>query len=355
MSKASALLATLTGAALVAAHGHVSHIIVNGVYYENYDPTSHFYQPNPPTVIGWSTTQQDNGFVEPNNFGTSDIICHRSGSPGGGHATVAAGDKISIVWDPEWPESHVGPVIDYLAPCNGDCETVAKESLRFFKIDGAGYDKTTNRWAADTLRANGNSWLVQIPPDLQPGNYVLRHEIIALHGAGSPNGAQAYPQCINLRVTGSGRTLPSGGVAGTALYRASDPGILFNPYVASPDYPVPGPALIPGAASSVAQSKSVATATASATLPGGGNGGNPNPQPTTTAANPGTPVPGVSTTLRISTSTSTSTSAQVTAPPTGGNAQTKYGQCGGSGWTGPTACAAGSSCSVLNDWYAQCV
>lgn len=347
MSKASTLLATLTGAALVAAHGHVSHIIVNGVYYENYDPTSHFYQPNPPTVIGWATTQQDNGFVEPNNFGTPDIICHRSGAPGGGHATVAAGDKISIVWDPEWPESHVGPVIDYLAACNGDCETTAKESLRFFKIDGAGYDKATSRWAADTLRANGNSWLVQIPSNLQPGNYVLRHEIIALHGGSSPNGAQAYPQCINLRVTGSGTTLPSG-VAGTALYRASDPGILFNPYVASPDYPVPGPALIAGAASSVAQSKSVATATASATLPGGG-GSNPNPQPTTTT----TANPGVSTTLR--TSTSTSTSAQVTAPPTGGDAQTKYGQCGGSGWTGPTACAAGSSCSVLNDWYSQCV
>lgn len=349
MSKASALLATLTGAALVAAHGHVSHIIVNGVYYENYDPTTHWYQPNPPTVIGWKAAQQDNGFVEPNNFGTSDIICHKSGSPGGGHATVAAGDKISIVWDPEWPESHIGPVIDYLAACNGDCETVDKASLRFFKIDGAGYDKTAGRWAADTLRANGNSWLVQIPADLKAGNYVLRHEIIALHGASSPNGAQAYPQCINLRVTGSGTNAPSG-VAGTSLYRASDAGILFNPYVASPNYPVPGPALIAGAASSVAQSKSVATATASATLPGNNNGGGSNPQPTTatTTANPG-----VSTTLR--TSTSTSTSAQVTPPPTGGNAQTKYGQCGGSGWTGPTACAAGSSCSVLNDWYAQCV
>ncbi|KAH6850622.1 glycosyl hydrolase family 61-domain-containing protein [Chaetomium sp. MPI-CAGE-AT-0009] len=349
MSKASALLATLTGAALVAAHGHVSHIVVNGVYYQNYDPTSHFYQPNPPTVIGWATTQQDNGFVEPNNFGTSDIICHRSGAPGGGHVTVAAGDKISIVWDPEWPASHIGPVIDYLAACNGDCETVSKESLRFFKIDGAGYDKAAGRWAADALRANGNSWLVQIPADLKAGNYVLRHEIIALHGANNANGAQAYPQCINLRVTGGGSSSPSG-VAGTSLYRASDAGILFNPYVPSIDYPVPGPALIAGAASSIAQSKSVATATASATLPGGGgnNGGSPNPQPTTTG-NPGNPAPGVSsTTLR------TSTAAQVTPPPAGGT-QTRYGQCGGSGWTGPTACPPGSSCSVLNDWYSQCV
>ncbi|KAK4247055.1 glycosyl hydrolase family 61-domain-containing protein [Corynascus novoguineensis] len=344
MSKTSALLAGLTGAALVAAHGHVSHIIVNGVYYENYDPTTHWYQPNPPTVIGWTAAQQDNGFIEPNNFGTSDIICHKSGSPGGGHATVAAGDKINIVWTPEWPDSHIGPVIDYLAACNGDCETVNKESLRFFKIDGAGYDKAAGRWAAEALRQNGNSWLVQIPSDLKAGNYVLRHEIIALHGAGSANGAQAYPQCINLRVTGGGSNVPSG-VAGTSLYKASDAGILFNPYVASPDYPVPGPALIAGAASSIAQSTSAVTATASATAPGGG-GANPNPTPTTTTSS--NPAP--STTLRTTTS-----AAQTTPPPANGNVQTKYGQCGGRDWSGPTACAAGSSCSVLNDWYSQCV
>ncbi|KAK4122158.1 carbohydrate-binding module family 1 protein [Parathielavia appendiculata] len=352
MSKASALLVSLTGAALVAAHGHVSHIIVNGVYYQNYDPTTHWYQPNPPTVIGWKASNQDNGFVEPNNFGTSDVICHRSATPGGGHATVAAGDKISIVWDPVWPESHVGPVIDYLAACNGDCESVSKESLKWFKIDGAGYDQAAGRWAADALRANGNSWLVQIPSDLKAGNYVLRHEIIALHGASSPNGAQSYPQCINLRVTGSGSTVPSG-VAGTSLYKATDPGILFNPYVPSPNYPVPGPALIPGAVSSIPQSKSTATATASATLPGGGGS-----QPTTTSSvvtsvsSISRPPVSTSTTLRTSTVVP---SSSTTPSPTGGATQTKYGQCGGSGWAGPTACAAGSSCSVLNPWYAQCV
>ncbi|KAF6823746.1 pectin lyase [Colletotrichum plurivorum] len=32
-----------------------------------------------------------------------------------------------------------------------------------------------------------------------------------------------------------------------------------------------------------------------------------------------------------------------------------WGQCGGVNWTGPTACAAGSSCVVQNDWYSQCL
>ncbi len=367
MSKVSTLLASLTGAALVAAHGHVGNIIVNGVYYKNYDPTSDFYMTNPPTVIGWATTQQDNGFVEPNNFGTADIICHRNGVNGGGHATVAAGDKISLVWDPVWPDSHIGPVIDYLAACNGDCETVDKTTLKFFKIDGAGYDAAAGLWAAQKLIANGNSWLVQIPSDLKAGNYVLRHEIIALHGAQSANGAQAYPQCVNLKVTGSGTNVPSG-IAGTSLYTATDPGILFNPYVSSPVYTVPGPALIAGAASSIAQSVSTATATSSATLPGSAATTSSTVKTTTSSTSSSTVKATTTTSSTVKTTTTTSKTTatsttlktstvatpSTTAAPVGG-AQTKYGQCGGSGWSGPTACASGSSCTVLNAYYAQCV
>lgn len=345
MAPRSALLASLAGAALVSAHGHVSHIIVNGNYYRNYDPTTDFYNPSAaPNVIGWAALNQDNGFIEPNNFGMADIICHKGATPGKGHATVAAGDKISIVWTPEWPESHVGPVIDYLANCNGPCESVNKNSLRFFKIGAGGYD---NGWAADKLRANGNSWLVQIPASLAPGNYVLRHEIIALHGGPQPNGAQAYPQCFNLRVTGSGSNSPAG-VAGTSLYRANDAGILFNTYAQPVNYPVPGPALIPGVPSSVAQSKSVATATRSATLPG-------QDGPAPTAVPTSNPAPtSVQTTLNTVRTTPSTTPAQPT--PTGGSGtQTKWGQCGGIGWSGPTVCDSGSTCTVLNSYYSQCI
>ncbi|KAK1779916.1 glycosyl hydrolase family 61-domain-containing protein [Copromyces sp. CBS 386.78] len=185
-----------------------------------------------------------------------------------------------------------------------------------------------------------------IPASVQ---YVLRHEIMALHGAGSANGAQAYPQCFNLKVTGSGNNLPSGGVPGTQqLYTATDAGILFNIYQNDFTYPVPGPALIAGAVSSIQQSSAAATATASATttVPGAtGGGGSPV---TTTKA---------TTTLVSSTKATTSSAAQATttaAPATGGT-QTKYGQCGGNGWTGPTVCVGGSTCTKVNDWYSQCL
>ncbi len=360
MPKASTLFTSLTGAALVAAHGHVGNITVNGVYYRNYDPTSDFYNPTPPVVVGWATTQQDNGFVAPDSFGTPDIICHRNGTNARGHATVAAGDKINIVWEPEWPSTHIGPVLDYLAPCNGDCETVNKQTLQFFKIDGAGYDTASSLWATDKLRANGNSWLVQIPSDLKAGNYVLRHEIIALHAAQGANGAQAYPQCINLRVTGSGSNVPSG-ILATSFYTPTDPGILFNPYVSNIQYTVPGPALIAGASSSIAQSVSIVTATGTATLPGSASTtaastSTSSIKPVTTTTTTTTTSSSSSKTTATSTTLKTSTVATTTttAPPNGAT-QTKYGQCGGSGWTGPTVCAAGSSCTVANAWYAQCV
>ncbi|KAF3186770.1 hypothetical protein TWF788_002992 [Orbilia oligospora] len=35
--------------------------------------------------------------------------------------------------------------------------------------------------------------------------------------------------------------------------------------------------------------------------------------------------------------------------------QTAWGQCGGSGWTGPTTCVSGYTCTYSNDWYSQCL
>ena len=38
-----------------------------------------------------------------------------------------------------------------------------------------------------------NTWTVTIPSNVKPGNYVLRHETIALHEAGTEGKAQLYP------------------------------------------------------------------------------------------------------------------------------------------------------------------
>jgi cellulase len=80
-----------------------------------------------------------------------------------------------------------------------------------------------------------------LPANLAPGNYVIRHEIIALHSASNDNGAQLYPQCLNLKVGGNGSVKPTGGVAGTGLYKRDEKGIRFNVYTNPTSYPFPGP------------------------------------------------------------------------------------------------------------------
>ncbi|KAI1751624.1 glycosyl hydrolase family 61-domain-containing protein [Xylaria castorea] len=383
--RSSSLLAALASAASVAAHGHVSNIVINGVSYQTYDPTVFPYMSDPPTVVGWTASDTDNGFVEPNSFGSGDIVCHKAATPAGGYAQVAAGDSISIQWD-TWPESHKGPMLDYMAACDGPCDSVDKLALEFFKIDEAGIldsSSAPGTWASDVLIENNNTWLVQIPENLKAGNYVLRHETIALHSAGQANGAQNYPQCFNLEVTGSGSDVPAG-VKATELYTPTDPGIEVNIYISGLDYQIPGPALISGVSSTVVQTSSAITTSASATVgSGSGSGSGSAAATTTTAAQATTSAAAPSstaaqattssapaqpaTTLVTSTRAASTTSAPTSEAPSSTAAstatktqtgdvaaQTLYGQCGGMNWSGPSACAEGT-CTEYNPYYSQCV
>lgn len=339
----SLLVTALTVATGVIGHGHVNNIVINGAYYQGYDPTLFPYEPNPPIVVGWTASDTDNGFVAPDAYQSPDIICHRNATNARGHASVMAGSSVLIQWVPiPWP--HPGPVLDYLANCNGDCETVDKTTLEFFKIDGIGLISGGNpgKWASDVLIGNNGTWVVQIPADLETGNYVLRHELIALHSAGSVDGAQNYPQCFNLAVTGTGSLQPTG-VLGTKLYQESDPGILFNIYTSPLTYTIPGPTVVSGLPSSVTQRSSTATATSIATVPGSVSTGGTSSKTTTV------PRSTSSATTRRSSSSAITTSAPA------GPSQTLYGQCGGSGYSGPTICASPAVCSTLNPYYAQCL
>jgi hypothetical protein len=247
----STLLATIAGAATVSAHGHVTKVSVDGVSYVGFDPTSAPYAKQPDSIV-WSNGATDNGFVLSSAVQDPDIICHLDATNGVLTAPATAGSNVSITWN-TWPESHKGPVIDYLADCGGDCTKVDKTTLKFFKIAEMGQlelgsgSGSTGKFADDLLFDNGFTWTATIPASIKPGNYVWRHELIALHEGGTEGKAQMYPQCFNLKITGSGTQSPSG-VVGTKLYTATDPGILHNIYndekLSSPaDYIIPGPAM----------------------------------------------------------------------------------------------------------------
>ena len=106
-------------------------------------------------------------------------------------AILGAVAAMTLQWN-TWPESHKGPVIDYMAKVDDPTSAKAAD-LKFFKIDASGYED--GKWAATKLISNNNTWTVTVPSTIAAGKYVLRHEIIALHSAGQENGAQNYPKC----------------------------------------------------------------------------------------------------------------------------------------------------------------
>lgn len=88
------------------------------------------YDSTPPASIGWAEAALDLGYVSPAAINGPDIICHLNGTNAALSHTVAAGDTMDVFWS-SWPDTHKGPVIDYLASCNGDCSTVDKTTLEY--------------------------------------------------------------------------------------------------------------------------------------------------------------------------------------------------------------------------------
>lgn len=119
---------------------------------------------------------------------------------------------------------------DYLADCGGSCANFKGNSgTPWVKFDQMAYDTTKSPpWGSDFLAKQGASWTVTIPAGLKPGEYLLRHEILGLHVAGTRMGAQFYPACVQIKVSGSGtKSLPSG-VGLPGAYNPDDTGILVQ-------------------------------------------------------------------------------------------------------------------------------
>ncbi|KAE8334642.1 glycosyl hydrolase family 61-domain-containing protein [Aspergillus arachidicola] len=281
LSKLACLI--LGTAGLAAAHGHVDRINIDGKSYGGFLVDKYPGQPNVYDLIAWSTADTQDAYVQTFDYNQPNIICHEDAKPGALAGEVAAGGKVTLHWS-RWFEDHRGPVISYLANCNGSCASVNKTKLEFFKIEEAGLldnSKSPGRWASDELMAANNTWTVNIPSDIAAGNYVLRHEIIALHNAMSNNGAQAYMQCINLKITGGGTAAPKG-IPATQFYKPTDPGILVDIFNNLRTYVIPGPALYHGGSASPTSTPIIPTGPSSTAV-------SSTPAWTTTAALPSYP------------------------------------------------------------------
>ncbi|KAI1795484.1 cellulose-growth-specific protein [Ganoderma leucocontextum] len=242
---AAATLATLAlGVTQVAAHGGVLSYSINGQTYQG------FQAYNTPT--GQSSIQREWDTYNPLTDPTDSFLsCNNNGaSLGSGQlsATVPAGSKVVAYWN-QWPHT-IGPVMVYMANCNGACTSATTSALEWFKIDEAGLisgDLPTGLWGQGELVANNRSWTSTIPASLAPGEYFIRHELLAIHTSDQP---QFYPECAQLKVTGSGSAQPSGSylVKVPGAYSMSDPGVGIDVY-SQPgvtNYTIPGPVVWQG-------------------------------------------------------------------------------------------------------------
>ncbi|KAJ6621517.1 cellulose-growth-specific protein, partial [Mycena sp. CBHHK59/15] len=297
-----ATLFALSALPKALAHGGVLSYLIGGTIYTGWSP---YNTPVGQTGIErpWSTY---NPILDPMD---PTISCNNDGSSGALQltATVKAGSPITAYWNQVWPHPY-GPMLTYLAQCPGTtCTGVNSATLKWiltrspqFKIDQSGLINGTvgnGYWGSGKMIAQNSSWISTIPATVPSGNYLLRFETIALHSLP----AQFYPECAQITITGGGTLAPTAAqlVSFPGAYSSTDPGLNLNIYTneaqVQTTYVIPGPPMY----------GSTATPPASST--------------TTSSAPTGTP----------------GTVAQ-------------YGQCGGSGYTGPTGCKSPYTCQVVN-------
>jgi len=270
---------------------------------------------------------------------SNDIICNGGINPyhtplPNSTITVPAGAQVTAEWhhtltgadpsdsqDPIDP-SHHGPVITYLAKIpNAQQSTVT--GLQWFKIQEDGLIAANQSWGVDRMITNKGKVTFTIPSCIPAGQYLLRHELIALHAATAYPGAQFYVECAQIQITGGGSTSPAT-VSFPGAYKGTDPGITVNIYYPLlTSYTIPGPPVFScsgsGSTTTIVQTTTTATTTA---------------------------------TTKSSTTTTTTSAASTT---TASGSVAHFGQCGGLTYSGPTACASPYSCVVSSAYYSQCL
>ncbi|EPS43405.1 hypothetical protein H072_2674 [Dactylellina haptotyla CBS 200.50] len=358
----------------VSAHGFLKYVDHKGLSYGLWQPYSDPYLS--PIPLRYDRTILDNGPVV--GMTGPNITCNNGGNNplNVGTIEVAAGDTLRLVWD-QWGSSHSGPVMTYMAKCTPNCASFKGDSgSPWFKIDQFGYDAAkTPPWGSDYLARQGAWWKVTVPPTIAAGEYLLRHEILGLHVAQDVNGAQFYPSCVHLKVTGGGSDAPSG-VALPGAYNPNDTdGILVSLYQINQGqkiYTAPGGPVWSKAAPAL---QTAVTATSEAYNPTSYAPSVRGATTTTTSPVTTSPVTTTRTTTTLSTTTRTTTTSSSTRTTTasttssrttttssrttttsagGGTGAGAWAQCGGIGSTGPTSCISGYKCVVLNDYYSQC-
>lgn len=234
----STLLFTLAAAIpFVAAHGILQDMTIDGNFIKG-------------NGVGGSTNPSAIRHVfsqDPiKGAGNRDINCGPGAQPAALTVDANPGSEMTFNWRTasggKWPH-NIGPMFTYMASCGTTtCDKFDSINAKWFKIEASGKRKDGNWQQQDLL--DGGVATAQIPDNLAPGNYLVRHEIIALHLATSMGGAEFYAGCAQVRVGGKENGVPQKqdlvSIPGT--YKDNDPGIFApNIFDNNAEYVFPGP------------------------------------------------------------------------------------------------------------------
>ncbi|TID18081.1 lytic polysaccharide monooxygenase [Venturia nashicola] len=227
------LLILVGATGLASAHYTFTNLIVNGNksgYYQYIRINNNHWSHGSVQDVNSNDMRCGGEMIFPSNASTKTVI-----------AGTTVGFRV------EGGLAHPGPLQFYMAqaPAGQNLSSWNGTGKVWFKIAGD----------PPKVNASGLTWpqqfatevSVKVPPSLPIGNYLLRAEQIALHGASQIGGAQLYIQCAQLAITGTGKGVPSPKVTFPGAYKATDAGILMQLYYPVPtNYTMPGPAIWQG-------------------------------------------------------------------------------------------------------------
>ncbi|KAK3326847.1 glycosyl hydrolase family 61-domain-containing protein [Apodospora peruviana] len=148
---------------------------------------------------------------------SADMACNTPHTPiPSAIAEVRAGSTVTFHCT-RWLYSHKGPISAWMAPYKGSVDKVNVNKLQFFKIGEEAVDSKGVWGTVKLLDSTNGTWMTTIPADIKSGNYIIRHELIALHFAldtnpgceWSPIGPQFYMHCFKFKYDIFNTTVPA--------------------------------------------------------------------------------------------------------------------------------------------------
>ncbi|KAG8796560.1 hypothetical protein FRC12_019067 [Ceratobasidium sp. 428] len=244
----------LAALASVTAHGFVSEITIGGNKFSGPFPFDSKGAASPVRKI--STTFPITSATDPN------MNCGINSQKAALVAAAKPGDKVTISWKSQKNKNwghQFGPIMTYLAqvPSGQTADKFDTKGAKFFKIAQTGQTGGAGTgWVQASIK-NGKTYTLTLPSDLPSGDYIMRHELIALHFAEKKDGAQFYPSCIQMRVSGgsAAKAISAQTVSFPGGYTPNDKS-LFVPdlHKNTFTYTFPGPALFKSGGSAASAS-----------------------------------------------------------------------------------------------------